>query len=68
MKKTYILLLVILAAGLGSCTKDFLEKEPLTDRVEANFYKTPNDAFQALVSVYDVLQWQPVVAIIHLIW
>jgi len=58
MKKTYILLLVILAAGLGSCTKDFLEKEPLTDRVEANFYKTPNDAFQALVSVYDVLQWQ----------
>jgi len=58
MRKTYILLTVVLLAGLGSCTKDFLEKEPLTDRVEENFYKTPDDAFQALVAAYDVLQWQ----------
>ncbi len=58
IRKAYILFSVVVLAGLGSCTKDFLEKEPLTDRVEENFYKTPDDAFQALVAVYDVLQWQ----------
>ena len=58
IKKVYIGLMVVLAAGLGSCSEDFLEKQPLTDRVEENFYKTPDDAYQAVVSIYDVLQWQ----------
>lgn len=54
----YLIALVVLVAFTSSCSKDFLEKEPLTDRVEANFYKTPEDAFQALIAVYDVLGWQ----------
>ncbi|MUV02858.1 RagB/SusD family nutrient uptake outer membrane protein [Flavobacterium rakeshii] len=41
---------------LGSCSDDFIENEPYTDKVEENFYKTPQDAFEGLVAVYDVLQ------------
>ncbi|WP_343695946.1 RagB/SusD family nutrient uptake outer membrane protein [Flavobacterium sp.] len=41
---------------LGSCSEDFLENEPYTDKVTENFYKTPSDAFEGLVAVYDVLQ------------
>lgn len=41
---------------LGACSEDFLETEPYTQKVEENFYKTPSDAFQGLVAVYDVLQ------------
>ena len=41
---------------LTACT-NFLDIEPLTSRTEENFYKTEKDAFEALTSVYDVLQW-----------
>ncbi|KAF2332790.1 RagB/SusD family nutrient uptake outer membrane protein [Flavobacterium nitrogenifigens] len=41
---------------LGACSEDFLENEPYTDKVTENFYKTPSDAFEGLVAVYDVLQ------------
>lgn len=41
---------------LGACSEDFLENEPYTDKVTENFYKTPADAFEGLVAVYDVLQ------------
>ena len=41
---------------LGACSEDFITNEPLTDKVEENFYKTPKDALQGLVAVYDVLQ------------
>lgn len=41
---------------LGSCSEDFIDNSPYTDKVEENFYKTPQDAFQGLVAVYDVLQ------------
>jgi hypothetical protein len=41
---------------LGACSQDFLENEPYTDKVTENFYKTPSDAFEGLVAVYDVLQ------------
>jgi hypothetical protein len=41
---------------LGACSEDFLENEPYTDKVTDNFYKTPSDAFEGLVAVYDVLQ------------
>jgi starch-binding outer membrane protein, SusD/RagB family len=39
-----------------SC-EDFLDRPPLSDRLETNFYKTENDAMQALVSAYDPLGW-----------
>lgn len=41
---------------LGACSEDFLENEPYTDKVTENFYKTPEDAFEGLVAVYDILQ------------
>lgn len=56
-KITY-LILVVVGLGLASCSEDFLDREPLTQRVETNFYQTEQDAFEALVAVYDVLQWQ----------
>jgi starch-binding outer membrane protein, SusD/RagB family len=40
---------------LGSCD-DYLESEPYTTITDVNFYKTPEDAYQALVGVYDGLQ------------
>ena len=55
--KTYIKLFALSSLlVLGSCSEDFLENEPYTDKVTENFYKTPSDAFEGLVAVYDVLQ------------
>lgn len=39
-----------------SCSKDFLEAEPVTEVTDANFYKTPEDAYSALVGCYDGMQ------------
>jgi len=39
-----------------ACDEDFIETVPYTDRVEENFYKTPEHAFEGLVAVYDKLQ------------
>lgn len=41
---------------LGACKKDFLDSEPITQVTEQNFYKTPDDAYKALVGCYDGLQ------------
>lgn len=38
-----------------SCSKSFLEKQPVDQKTEENFYKTPDDAFQALVAAYSML-------------
>lgn len=51
--KTYIVALSIIA--LSGCSK-FLDTEPITNVTEQNFYKTPDDAFKALVGCYDGLQ------------
>lgn len=53
MKKYLIIALVI---GLTACSDSFLEKLPTDSTVEENFYKTPEDAYEGLVSVYDALQ------------
>lgn len=47
----------ILAVLLTSCRKDFLDRTPKDQQVEETFYKTPEDAFSALVSTYSVLNW-----------
>lgn len=39
----------------SSCSKSFLEKQPVDQKTEENFYKTPDDAFQALVAAYSML-------------
>lgn len=56
MKKYIKLFAVSSLFVLGACSDDFLDTEPSTTIVEENFYKTPADAFEGLVAVYDVLQ------------
>lgn len=41
-----------------SCGDDFLDRQPLDRIVSSNFYKTEADAQQALVAIYDALQYQ----------
>ena len=57
MKKiTYkIVGLFSLITLLSACNKDFLDLKPLDQEVTTSFYKTEDQAIQALVAVYDVL-------------
>ena len=51
--KTYIKLFAVSSLlVLGACSTDFLDTEPSTTKVEENFYKTPNDAYQGLIAIY----------------
>ena len=52
----YLLLVFVVFAS--SCSEDFLDRKPLDQVVSSNFYRTEEDAQQALVAVYDVLQYQ----------
>ncbi len=55
-KTTYHILYLTVVFALLSC-ENFLDREPLSDRLETNFYQTESDAMQALVSAYDPLGW-----------
>lgn len=55
MKKYILILFIITAAGLSSCKKEFLELEPKTSQMEANFYKTEDDALKAVAAIYQTL-------------
>jgi hypothetical protein len=57
MKKISGMLTLLAAFALAGCQKSFLERTPVNQKVEENFYKTPEDAFQALVAAYSVLDW-----------
>lgn len=57
MKAIKISILLGLLTITLSCDRSFLELDPLTNIVESNFYQSEEDAFMALVAVYDVLQW-----------
>lgn len=39
------------------CKKDFLDVKPVARELEINYYRNEAQAFEALVSVYDALQW-----------
>ena len=55
--KNYIKLFAVSSLlVLGACSSDFLEKAPFTEKVAENFYKTPKDAYEGLIAVYDILQ------------
>ncbi len=54
-KSAKLLLLIFL---FNACSDDFLDLKPLDIIVSTNFYQTEEDAFQALVAVYDVLTYQ----------
>ena len=56
MNKLRNIILLIGALSLGACNDEFLETEPLTTVTDVNFYKTPDDAYKALVGAYDGLQ------------
>jgi len=57
MKKIFNYTLALCASMFVAGCDDFLDKEPLDQRVDTNFFKTESDAMEALVSVYDALQW-----------
>lgn len=42
----------------AACDKDFLDLNPLDQEVSSNFYQTEEQAFQALIAVYDALTYQ----------
>lgn len=52
--KTYLLSTVVMMSA-GACS-NFLDTEPITTLTDGNFYKTPADAYTALVGCYDGLQ------------
>lgn len=56
--KHKILYLIILTLGLTACGEDFLDRQPLDTQVSSTFYKTKQDGQQALVAIYDALQYQ----------
>lgn len=53
--KTILLTVVVTFTG---CSDEFLDRQPLDAIVSSTFYRTEKDAQQALVAVYDVLQYQ----------
>jgi starch-binding outer membrane protein, SusD/RagB family len=55
MKKINLYILAFSLLIMGSCS-DFLDTDPPTTVTDANYYKTPGDAFTALVGCYDGLQ------------
>ncbi|HEY8399908.1 MAG TPA: RagB/SusD family nutrient uptake outer membrane protein [Cytophagaceae bacterium] len=57
--KRNIILSILLSSTLlfTACKKDFLDRQPQGEAVDANFYKTEKDAIAAINAAYDVLQW-----------
>jgi starch-binding outer membrane protein, SusD/RagB family len=49
---------LLIMVHFASCDKDFLDLKPLDQEVSTNFYQTQEQAYQALVAVYDVLTYQ----------
>lgn len=56
MKKLTLYIPVIALLSLAACKKSYLDTQDVTTTSEQNFYKTPNDAWKALVGTYDGLQ------------
>lgn len=57
--RSVILSTVLLLAA--SCSEDFLDRQPLDQRVESNFYRNQEDATEALIAIYDAFGWHTVV-------
>ncbi len=56
MKLVKLYIPVIALLSLAACKKSFLDTQDVTTASEQNFYKTPDDAWKALVGTYDGLQ------------
>lgn len=57
MKAMKIFLPIAALIVMASCSKDFLNTRPVGRVLEVNYYQNEEQAFEALMSVYDVLQW-----------
>ncbi|MBN1599344.1 MAG: RagB/SusD family nutrient uptake outer membrane protein [Bacteroidales bacterium] len=57
MKNIISILFIATILIFAGCSEDFLDRKPYDQRVVGNFYQTPEDGFEALVAVYDMLQW-----------
>ena len=53
----YAIASIALGISIGSCSRDFLHVDPVGRTLEANHYQNQEQAFEALVAIYDVLQW-----------
>lgn len=53
------IILFALVFSLQSCFDEFLEVEPKVNDLDANAYKTEEDAMEALIAVYNTLAVQP---------
>ena len=56
MKNLKFYIPVIALLSLVACKKSFLDTEDVTSATEQNFYKTTDDAWKAMVGVYDGMQ------------
>ena len=50
--KKYIYIIDFALLGLVSCKKDFLDRKPISDVTEGNFFKTAADAEAGIIAVY----------------
>ena len=57
-RQFYFTSLLAFTLGVTSCSQSFLELEPKTGQVEANYYKNESQALLALTSVYDAYSVQ----------
>jgi hypothetical protein len=56
MKNNIIAIIAfVILMGSQGCKKDYLQLEPKTSQMEANYYKTENDALFALAAVYQAM-------------
>jgi hypothetical protein len=56
MKNNIILIITgLITFGLSACQESFLELEPKTSQMEANYYKTEAEALNAVAAVYQTL-------------
>jgi hypothetical protein len=53
---TRIIAIVFAVLLFGSCKKDFLDRKPISDLTEGNFFKTGADAESALYAAYSSFQ------------
>lgn len=56
MKNIKLYIPIVILLSLAACKKSFLDTEDVVNASEQNFYKTPNDAWKALIGSYDGLQ------------
>ena len=52
-----MILVLALITVLTACKKDWLDVPPIGKLAEDDFYKTDEDATNALMAAYDILQW-----------